>query len=477
MNRYFKRKFTTHSVGTMLSALVLFAVACTEVNDSVGESIVPPGQQMNVEFKTLQEGIDTYLTYSDSICTSSLDYAYVGKMVNEGYGSTRAAAMVEFMYSVHTDTIAYEDRGSKPDSMMIICNMKAVAGDTLKEQTFDIYRLKEALRNDTLYYNGVDYSKYIDSDPLFRFRYSGKPTTEEGVYDTLRLEVANKALADEFMDQLWNIDTTLYHNDSLFMEQFKGLCIVPSESSPEDAALYGINLQFDSSNGPESFLIMLGHDYLLSSPNEVEDHIMRAYQITNNATYSSQVAVSSIAHDYSTTTYGSLINVDVQSDQPLQNPTSDCKVQGVLGVTTTVEFTDEFLAQLKALKPEGKEIFINQAMMYVGLSSDDYTLFDEAPKRLGTYLDYTTASPILDYNYYYESTGDLTLSYGGYLNRGKGYYSMDISLYMQQLLIGTEDVEPRITLGITAYDVLKYSQVGLDGSSIKIDLTYTILGD
>lgn len=479
MTHCFKKVLLYFGVGALVSTLMLFAGGCTEVNDKLGGDIVPPGQQMEVEFASFESGMQTYLTLTDSVATSGLDYAYFGNISEEGFGSTRASALVQFDYATRSDTIYYANRGSVADSMIMVCMMKTLGGDTLKEQSFDVYRLKERLRRDTVYYNGLEYRRIIDEKPMFRFTYSGKPYGGDN-YDTLHLKVADEKLAKEFMDELWGVDTLLYESDSLFLEKFNGLCITPSDSSPQDAAIYGLNLQWDSSYGPSSFLICFGHDYLLESPDQVEDQIMRAYHITNNTSNSKQSAVTAVEHDYSTTTFESMINLNPQPDEKLQNPTGECYVQGLFGVTTTIEFEEEFLTKLRALKPEGKEIFINQAMLYVGMADEDYTLFDTAPERLGSYLHYASLTPVADYNYYMEESYGSTLSYGGYLNRSHYNYSMDISIYMQQLLLDQEGVDPRLTLGMGAYDFLDIASVKLSGAGgsvpVRLDVTYTILG-
>ena len=92
MTRFFK-KTTLYSVGAVVSALILFCSACTEVNDQLGVNIVPPGEQMEVKFATLQEGISNYLSYTDSIRCNGFDYAYFGKLRSEGLGNTTAAAL------------------------------------------------------------------------------------------------------------------------------------------------------------------------------------------------------------------------------------------------------------------------------------------------------------------------------------------------------------------------------------------------
>lgn len=480
----FSKEIAFRSVGivAMSALLLLFFASCTEVNDNLGVNIVPPGQQMEVSFASFEEGIESYLTYTDSISTGNLDYAYFGQMTDPLYGSkTRASAMVQFAYSIHSDTVAYDDRESMPDSMALLLSMKTLGGDTLKEQTFDVYRLRKLLNRDSLYYNGIDYKEWIDARPMFTCTFSGKPKGSSA-FDTLSLKVADGELAAEFMQELWDVDEECYDNDSLFLSKFNGLCITPSGTSPEDAAIYGLNLQWDSSDGPLSYLILYGHDYPKGSdPSLVEDEIMRAYAITNNTTYSQQRAVTAVEHDYSATLFGANINYDVQPDEALQNPVSEGYVQGALGVTTTLEFTDDFVSSLRALVPDGCNIFINQAMLYLDMADDDYTYYDYAPTRMGTYVDYAKIQAVPDYGYYYEENYDAELLYGGYLNRTFGRYEMNIALYLQQLLQDDNgEVSRRITFGMGAYDYMKEAIVKLSvmGSAhpVKIDVVYTIIG-
>ena len=479
----FSKKTTIQGVGSvLLSALVIFAVSCTKVNDNLGTNIVPPSQEFEVGFKTLDSGIASYLTYTDSISTGRLDYAYFGKMTDKNYGAkTKASALVQFAYAMHSDTIAHENRESMPDSLAIVLGMKTVGGDTMKVQTFDIYRVRKLLERDASYYSGTDISEYIDERPMFKCTYSGRPNGADS-FDTLSLKVADKELAEAFMNELWSVDTTLYSNDTLFMELFNGLCITPAGESPDDAAIYGMNLQWDASEGPQSYLILYGHDYVKGEdPKLVEDQIMRAFSITNSTSYSHQRAVTAVEHDYSAMVGGASININVPADQPLENPTSEGYIQGFMGVTTTLEFGEEFVESLRALCPEGKSIFINQAKMYVNLASDDYTLYDIAPARVGTYLNYATLEAVADYAYLYETSYEVELAYGGYLNRTFGYYTMDLSLYLQELLHDEEGkVSRRITLGMDAYDYVKEAMVKLATTgaekNVKFDITYTIIG-
>lgn len=474
----FSKESKFYGVGiVVVSALMLLFGSCTEVDNNLGSSIVPPGQRFEVGFATLNQGIEGYLTASDSISTGTLDYAYMGKLTEPYYGAvTRATALVQFGFNVRTDTVAYENRISVPDSLALIVGMKTLGGDTLKEQSFDVYRIRKKLYRDSLYYGGINYKEYIDSRPMYNFTFSGKPNGANS-FDTLSLRVADAALAEEFMGDLW-ADTALYKSDTLLMEKLGGLCITPSGSSPDDAAIYGINLQWSTDEGPASYLIAYGHEYEKGNdPSIVEDDVMRAFTISNNTAYTQLRAVTAVENDYSATSFASSINYDVPEDKPLENAISEGYVQGVLGVTTTLLLDDDFISSLRALVPEGKKIFINKAEVTVPLAEKDYTYYDYAPERVGAYVNYPKLQAIADYGYYYEANNDTELAYGGYLNRTKGCYTMDMSLHLQQLLQDeSNQMSRRVTLGMGAYDFMKEAMVKLDVGGVEVEVTYTIIG-
>lgn len=482
MIRFF-RNMTTTGVGiALVSALMLLLGSCTEVNDQLGMDILPSDQRFEVKFATLEEGIESYLTYTDSISTGTLDYAYFGAMTSPLYeAKTKATALMQFGFSVRTDTTLHEDRESMPDSLALVVGLKTLGGDTLKEQSFDVYRVRKLLEADTLYYNGGDYRDYVDDRPMFRFTFRGKPNGARN-FDTLSLKVANADLAEEFMTELWR-DTALYATDSLFLDKFGGLCITPAESSPEDAAIYGINLQWSSDEGPLSYLVLYGHDYPKGdSPELIEDNIMRAFAISNDRSYTTTRSVTFVGHNYDATNFGGSVNYNVPEDEPLQNPVSVGYVEGVLGVTTTLEFTDELIAALRALQPEGRTIFINQARLTLDLANDDYTSYDYAPERLGMYVDYPELEAIADYGYLYEENYDSEIPYGGYLNRTKGCYTMDVALHLQQLLMDTSnEMSRRVTIGFGAYDLMNEGIVSLtttgEENRPKLEITYTLIGE
>ena len=137
---------------------------------------------------------------------------------------------------------------------------------------------------------------------------------------------------------------------------------------------------------------------------------------------------------------------------------------------------------------------INQAMLYVEMENwiegDMVTVdyMNAAPDRLGSYLNMRTSgtegytpSPIPDYLYDYEknvqaSDESYVLPYNGYLNRSNGYYELNISSYIQQIMKGT--MKKDILLGPSGYDFMGYGQVALKGAGaqpMRLSITYTLI--
>ena len=128
---------------------------------------------------------------------------------------------------------------------------------------------------------------------------------------------------------------------------------------------------------------------------------------------------------------------------------------------------------------------------------------DKSQTRLGLYINYKTLSAIPDYAYAYEQNYSTTLAYGGYINRSRGCYVMDITGYAQSLWnsyrsakeeLGAdapwdelkEKIKNRtIYLGPEAYSVYTTTYSVLQGMTpdgvteedvpIKIDVTYNLI--
>ena len=217
------------------------------------------------------------------------------------------------------------------------------------------------------------------------------------------------------------------------------------------------------------------------------------------------VSVNSIQHDYTK----SKINLEA-------DVCDVCYVEGMGGVVTELCFTDEFIQSLADVVIEAGEdatVSINQAMFSIYLEGASYDYYDipatltpvmnDAMSRMGMFVDYDNFVAISDYNYSAESS--VTLSYDGYLNRSLGCYKMDISTYIQTLmLVAAQNVDAsgsvdmtKFAVGDTAetngyyvnfrriyiapeitslYDMKRQALYGMGGDApIKLEITYTIV--
>jgi hypothetical protein len=180
------------------------------------------------------------------------------------------------------------------------------------------------------------------------------------------------------------------------------------------------------------------------------------------------------------------------------------------GVATELYFTDEFLLQIqKAYQNEvdGKKyraIGVNQCRLYIYMKSASYVwadnmsnattltpLMDKYIPRLGSYVGYSKLNCIADYDPVYETQSGSDLAYGGYLNRSRGCYEMDITGFMQRLynyvnsLEKIEDYDETVTprtiyLGPEAISPYTFKHTELQGSSstkapIHLEMTYTMV--
>ena len=154
---------------------------------------------------------------------------------------------------------------------------------------------------------------------------------------------------------------------------------------------------------------------------------------------------------------------------------------------------------------------INQCLLTIYVAGADYDwnvtqsraeeltpLLNKSFTRLGTYLNYNTLSPVIDYDYVYENTYGTEIIYNGYLDRSRGCYTLNITAHIQKLFNsirqedGTYDVSKAdeklrcLYVGTEATEPYAMSESVLQGMAvdesdnsvpapIQIDLTYTLV--
>ncbi|MBR6830591.1 MAG: DUF4270 family protein [Tidjanibacter sp.] len=461
------KKFLNHRfpvAGTVVVALIAILTCCTKVEYDMGGNLIPNGQNMKVKFNTLTGNVHTYNTISDYHVSSHINLANFGKAKSDDLGKTKAGSIFQYTYYYRNDGNFEKGTNYTPDSTWLFTNMSYFGGDSLKEQTFYIYEVTQELFPDSVYTTSLDYTEMINPTPMFSFTYSGQPI--EGNMDTLKLKVEDETLAKEYMTKLGTVDSVYYYIDTLMPANFYGMCIMPADSSPEDAAIYGMNLAYD--NG--SYLRTYGHNYKIDDPSAIQDTIIRTYTLCDDLDYYNNVSINFIKHDYE----GTGITPVQERMNDLGAPVSTSYIQGMAGVATTIEFDENFMTELKALCPEGYDMVINQARIRLPLKTKTAEKFNGAPERIGAYLDYGSLNNTIDYYYAYLDY----ITYDGFLNRSNGWYSINVEFHLQKML-EKSDYSSRITLGMPYTHVFKsLEEVALIGSAeqdVNVEITYTLI--
>lgn len=488
------------ALAALLAAVL--AVGCTTKDDTLGANLVPDNQQMQAGYAVLQwhkdknpkQYVRTRLYQTDSIVTSNLGTGYLGTMHNDTVGLRKAGFLSQFSsyYLVEDGYFGYMPIF---DSAQILLSITGYGRDTLTEQTFEVY---EVISNDYLtekpvntgtdkrdsvfYLNfnpeEVSYlggRSVVGTEPLFEFTLGGNdgpgPSTTAV---TMRAKEAGKEFIKRLMLQTGEHkdDYAIYDRDNIaeWFKIFKGLYIKPTAgdsdemkgSSDSKGSIYATDLT-------ASGFSVYGRNRVKEDPSLIQDTIGMVFYFNDTELPDcGNVSINRIAHDYA----GSQIDIaearaynpdgTLNTNRPVK---SQVYVEGLGGVVTEIDFTQEFFDDLQALIAKGNEqsgkdfrtLAFTQVQMEIYFPGGQYdwqeidpsnpditggdgftglTLADRmtaAPSRLGMYTHYWRRINIADYNYTYESYYDTELAYGGRINRSHGCYRMDITSHVQEM--------------------------------------------
>lgn len=495
----------------------------------------------------------TSLYHTDSLLSSNVNNGYIGVEHNDTFGmrSSALASSIIFMNSVDKET----GFGYKPifDTMTLVLTINDYGVDTLTPVRYEIYELNKPLLGSVVnaadtsaYSNCTMESAYDPTKPLFTFTFPDGEKTGPNTrtIDLTPVDMSRNGQTWDFVRRMMLIpddydtnkewdgyakDTdSLYSSEKKWQQKFHGIYIKPvleSVDKTKRGALYSFDLK-------SSGLQLMGRNRNPKDPTLIQDTIGANYYFYDETLdgyrddYGNfiegpedvlNISVNSIKHDYS----GSLLDgIDFAAydkdgkklPNSARDEVSECYVEGFAGVATEIYFTDEFLAELKRasyLDPENADtkyraVGINQCRLYVYLKGADYNwdeninnahlltpLMNNSITRLGSYIGYSKLNCIADYDPEYETTYSTELSYGGYLNRSRGCYEMDITGFMQRLynyvnsLEKIEDYDETVTpraiyLGPEAISPYTFKHTELQGSTsnrapIHLEMTYTMV--
>ena len=493
----------------------------------------------------------TSLYRTDSLLSSNVSYGYIGVENNDTFGMRTAAlaSSIIFMNSVDKET----GFGYKPifDTLSLILTINDYGLDTLTPVKYEVYELTKSLIGnvanaaDTTAYTNCDVSGVYDaSKPLFTFVFpdgekTGPLTTS---IDLTPVDMSRNGQTWDFVRRLMLIpedyDTnsewdgyardvdSLYSDEKAWQSAFHGIYIKPvldGVDKSKRGSIYsfdlkssGLQLQGRNRNPKDPSLIQdtIGANYYFYDESILpytDDYGVKHDGIEGVA----NISVNQVKHDYTGSLVGNY-NIDAYdaSGNKLPNSSRDevdvCFVEGMAGVATELYFTDEFLTQIQQAYKNDKSgkkyraMGVNQCRLYVYMKNASYVwqdnmdnataltpLMNKYISRLGSYVGYSKLDCIADYDPYYETQAGTTLAYGGYLNRSRGCYEMDITGFMQRLcnyvnsLEKLEDydesvVSRTIFIGPEAVSPFTFKHTELQGSTaagapIHVEMTYTLI--
>ena len=237
------------------------------------------------------------------------------------------------------------------------------SGDTAKTQTFNVYEVTKRLYVDSIYYlNHFDVREVIDPEPLLTFDYK----LGDGTNITKRM-TSDKAVA--LMNRLLKATTEMYEDDSLFVNEYKGIYVAPADNSPRDAA--ALSMLTTSAS-----MQVYAHNFTDETATTPKDTVIGSYSF-GAATYTKLMSLNTYKHDY---TGGEIDPAKFNDTTSLGVPVSVGYVQGCGGVTSFLHFTKEFVENLKALKTSKntayKTLVINSARIEIGIDKPDIPALD-----------------------------------------------------------------------------------------------------
>lgn len=463
--------FQKASNSLIITALTL--AGCTSVDDTLGDEFIPDDQQMAARVATLGLSGDpayaqSFQMFEDSLPANRQGWIALGADAFAPLGTTTATALVQFLPATYDSSINMAGFLPVIDSVYLTLNViDNSLGDAGAEQQFTIYGVDDlGFMADTTLYFDYDLAAHADlGTPLFRFTLD----PEEAGSISQRLQMLPAGMA--YLDKLIGADIAYpdasdddndRQRDSLFTQQFKGLYIAAADPDPA-GGIYRIGISYNLYSQTGGLSVYL-HNHDRDDPATIADTAIAYYTFIDEVGASYSQSATAIARDYPV----ALAINDTLTPQALT------WVEGLGGLYTRLRLTDALFERIEELRGE-KSLALNSAVVYLPVAGgDDPAVLDEAFTRLGMYRRYANLSePIIDYNTAYESSyGELP--YGGKLDRSGGFYKMDITATLQQMLL--DAAYPR-TISVTPDESLlsAYAHTPLRGESVVIKLIYTLV--
>ncbi|RYG06551.1 MAG: DUF4270 family protein [Chitinophagaceae bacterium] len=409
--------------------LITVYTACTRIDTTdIGNNLIPVVDNINTFDTILEVTTDNFL-FNDTSRVYDTENHALGVIASDPvFGKISAGIYFNFTPLAYGGyPFINKDSIKVPfDSVVLSLDFRAVYGDSLSTQTFQISeiandpRFQDTARgylisNEPLNLGSTITNFTQDFDRLSDIKYYKTPA-DTGI--TATAGMLRVHLPVSFGDRFFNYDTTVYRNDTNFRAQFPGLAILPTGGS-QNALAY-----FNLSNVAKTRLTFY---YKAKSFNGVTDSAFSTY-----FTFRNYRNLNKIERNIAGTEYANAMNPGTESDERLYIASSPgsyatIKIPALPTLPNAVIHRAELIAT-----PVNTPGLPYQEPDYLFLDAWDSVA--NLPKTIQN--DFVFNSSTSAYN---------QALFGGYLRNGK--YTFDVSRYVQGIVTRKE---PSYTLRLYA---------------------------
>lgn len=442
----------------LCTLLLTLMVSCVEADSTFGNSFIPPQWEMSTRLDSTIK-VQTYTFASDSVLTSGSGTSsrLVGSFIDPLTGRTTTQVFSNYQpFGEEVQTSGtYFGKDPVADSVFLSLKFTGYRGDTTVATEFEVY---EVLSGDYPYwkpfYSNFDMKPYIADKPLYTFTQKSPMSIKE----RLPIEFARKLMVNT------QDDSNPYRVDSVFRKTFKGLYIKSNTVTSGEGCIYNLDLA-------GSGLTLHYHNN-----NPVKDTTTVSYLMFESTYAPYNTNFTTAQHDFSFAdpSKGG-VKVAQINDSTIQTELN--YIQGIGGLGMAVKFPEEEIKRLlDQVKTTGySKIAVQAAELRFTVEKPGWENYDKMFTELAPYFSLSRLSFTPDYQPLIQN---FPSTVGGVLNRSLGTYTLNITSYIQGLLLGritkhTLEIEAAMTQYlITNRSVLKGS--ASDTPPLLV-LTYTLL--
>lgn len=246
-----KYKHLALALGTIFTSFLILLFSCKKLNDStsLGSGLIPPVDNITT-FDTTLEVLafnDTFNILTDTTRYNSTYTHYLGRIENDPFfGKTDAKIYLELKPPEYKYTFLNRPDSLLIDSVVLVLDYKETYGDTLAQQTVNVYEIPQSSDfGDTSY--TIRKSEYAKGAFLGSRTFQPYVLNDSiKVYQDTTANQLRIRLDNAFGQRLLHYDTTTafgredaYSSDSAFRTKLRGFAL----ESTSGNAIMGFNIQ------------------------------------------------------------------------------------------------------------------------------------------------------------------------------------------------------------------------------------------